>query len=248
MIFLNFFVHNAWSATDSNWQELPLCQDQQEVCSAIYTAQPSPTRNPNILRFTDPMLLEPEWLELHLLRLQDPITEEATTLALLHLLSRSTVSSTQWEPTIRKLSKDSNPNIRAGVAELSKYASPEFQLEILQYLSTDLEPSVRASAMRSIARIDAASYQSILEGALLDQDTSVRLDAIQAIGWNNVPVDIIRLTPLLQDTDSTIRMHTLRSISRVHPHLTHELIEQYNLTQDTDALVQKEAFRLEKTR
>ena len=58
---------------------------------AIYSTQPRPTRNPALLRFTDPELVRNQkWIPLHVERLLDPNTPENVKLALITFFNNQT--------------------------------------------------------------------------------------------------------------------------------------------------------------
>ena len=63
-------------AQSSGWMDLTVCQEDVSACEKVYNTQPRPTRNPALLRFTDPELTNQKWVPLHVVRLFDSSTPE----------------------------------------------------------------------------------------------------------------------------------------------------------------------------
>jgi len=228
------------------WQEqrqilIEECSYDVQHCQKIYTLDPRPTRNPSIFRFTDPEMFNAQLIPLHLARFYDPQTPEYIRLALLDVLRRT---EGDWEEGLLDALNDSSPSIRIAIADITRYASPDFAADTLPILATDSVKEVRASALRAIGYQESNDYQAALEAALQDEDANVRYSAVRSIGWTQPPTPVSKITPLLADSDANVRLHALRTISRLYPDIAGKLPELQSLQSDPDPKVQREAFRL----
>ena len=221
--------------------DLPICQEQPVECETVYNALPRPTRNPNILRFSDSTLKDTQWLPIHALRLSETNTETATRLALIQLISSM---SGEWEGYLLPLQNDEDPQIRAAIAESSKWGSAEYQNSIVQSLQNDSSWEVRSELIRAIGYNQAKQHQDVLIAALNDELGRIRYDAVRVIGWNYLPVDLEILRPLLKDADPMVRMHSLRAIARIYPDSVLNMTELEALGQDDSPMVRNEVQRL----
>ena len=230
-------------ATPSTWSALPVCTNDVAACELVYTAQPKPTRNPALLRFTDPELSNPKWVPLHVERLLDPNTPESTQLALITLLQQSDLESI--EDRLHPLFESDSAELRAGMAEILPKLTIDSQTWAISVLDDDVDWLVRSQLMRIIARHLGKSHSETLIGGLTDEHSEVRLHAIKGLGWNDVAVPLDQLSPLLQDTDSRVRLYTIRTIERLYPGSAVKLGLLTSLLDDPDSKVQREILRIQ---
>ena len=230
-------------ATPSTWSTLPVCTDDVAACERVYTAQPKPTRNPALLRFTDPELSNPKWTPLHVERLLDSNTPEGIQLALITLLQQSDVSLV--ESRLLPLFEAESAELRAGMAELLPKLTIDSQTWAISLLADDVDWLVRSQLMRVIARHLGKSHAETLIDGLTDAHSEVRLHAIKGLGWNDVTVPLAQLSPLLQDTDSRVRLYTIRTIERLYPGSALKLGLLEPLLDDSDPKVQREILRIQ---
>lgn len=229
-------------AQSSTWMDLPVCQDDASTCETIYTTQPRPTRNPALLRFTDPEFANPKWVPLHVIRLLDPSTSENVQLALITILQQSDITAV--ENKLLPLFQADSPELRVGMAELLPNLTPDGQTQVLPILLTDVDWLVRAQTVRVVARHLGNSHPEILKKGITDTHAAVRLHAVKGLGWNDVHVSLDQLTPLLQDEDANVRLHTIRTIDRLYPGSAVKLGLLDTLLDDRDPKVQREILRI----
>ena len=230
-------------ATPPTWSALPVCTDDVAACDLVYTAQPKPTRNPALLRFTDPDLSDPKWVPLHVERLLDPNTPENIQLALITLLQQSDIESI--EDRLLPLFESKSAELRAGMTELLPKLTLNSQRSVISVLIEDDDWLVRAQLMRVVARHLGTTHPEALVDGLVDEHSDVRLHAIKGLGWNDVTIPIDQLSPLLQDTDSRVRLYTLRTIERLYPGSLVKLKLLTPLLDDPDPKVHREILRIQ---
>ena len=230
-------------ATPSTWSNLPACIDDVDACEQIYTNQPKPTRNPALLRFTDPEMSNPKWVPLHVERLLDSNTPEGTQLALITLLQQSDV--TLVESRLLPLFEAESPELRAGMAELIPKLSNNSQEQAISVLTKDTDWLVRSQVMRVVARHLGQEHPNTLIDGLEDEHPEVRLHSVKGLGWNDVVIPIQQLSPHLEDTDSRVRLHALRTIERLYPGSALKLGLIETLLDDPDPKVQREIIRIQ---
>ena len=238
------WLMSAALAQSSTWTDLPICQDDVSTCETIYSTQPRPTRNPALLRFTDPEFTSQKWVPLHVARLLDPNTPENVQLALITVLQQSNIEAV--ENTLLPLFQVDSPELRAGMTELLPKFTLEAQQMVLPGLLTDSDWLVRAQTVRVVARHLGAAHPDVLKMGMLDTHAEVRLHAVKGLGWNDVRVALDRLSPLLQDEEANVRLHTLRTIERLYPGSAVKLGLLDTIIDDTDPKVQREILRNQK--
>jgi hypothetical protein len=231
-------------AQASDWRTLPVCEAEPVECERIYHTEPKPTRNPTLQRFTDPTLNDGKWIPLHILRLQDSSTPEATQLALINVLSKSELTSVERE-LIPLYSSDS-AELRAAMTELLPNLSIEVQKELISALMIDADWLVRSETVRAIARHLGSNHTEVLIMALQDPEPEIRFHAVKGLGWNNIIVPIESLTPLLHDKDARVRLNTLRTIDRLYPGSAVKMNLLESMLDDPDPKVQREILRIKK--
>ena len=227
-----------------SWTDLPVCIHNISMCEAIYTVEPKPTRNPALLRFTDPTMTDSKWVPLHIERLTDPMTDEAVQLALITLLRQTRADLSPYVTTISPLFTDRSAELRAGMAELLPAFQRALQTELIATLMQDEDWLVRSQTLRVVARHLGTTQSEFLIDGLVDTDADVRLHAIKGLGWNEIVVPLSTLTPLLNDTESNVRLHALRTIDRTHPGaaIKNGLVD--TMLNDPDPKVQREILRI----
>ena len=235
------------SAGEGYWEEqrqliLEECSYDIAFCQRVYTAQPRATRNPNLYRFTDPELLNPSLIPIHLARFYDIKTPESVRLALLDLLRKT---DGEWAQGLLPAIQDPSETIRKSLAEISRYSTPETAQEMLSTLSSDLSESVRAAAVQGMGYQDSNTFRKELERGLQDESSLVRYSAARSIGWSNTTVPLLQLLPLLSDESALVRLHTLRTIDRLYPEQARDLKQLPVLQQDPDPKVRAEAQRVQ---
>lgn len=226
------------------WTALPVCTNNISVCEAIYTADPKPTRNPALLRFTDSTLTDPKWVPLHIERLIDPMTDETIQLALITLLQQTRGDLSPYMLKLHLLFTDSSAELRAGMAELIPAFRTELQTELLATLMKDEDWLVRSQTLRVVARHLGTIQSEFLIDGLTDPHADVRLHAVKGLGWNEIVVPLSTLTPLLNDTESNVRLHTLRTLERIHPGAVVKSGLVDTMLNDPDPKVQREILRI----
>ena len=230
-------------AQSSGWMDLTVCQEDVSACEKVYNTQPRPTRNPALLRFTDPELTNQKWVPLHVVRLLDSSTPENVQLALITVLQQSDIQSV--EETLLPLFKAESPELRAGMTELLPKLTYNTQTIALSKLVTDSDWLVRAQAVRVVARHLGNSHPDVLRKGMLDVHPEVRIHAVKGIGWNDIHIPIEQLSPLLEDEDANVRLHTLRTIERLYPGSAVKLGLLNTILDDTDPKVQREIIRIQ---
>lgn len=234
-------------AQPSTWSAIPVCQDNVSICETIYTAQPKPTRNPALLRFTDPELSKSKWIPLHIERLLDSNTPEPVQLALITLVQQSDIASDidSIESRLLPLFEAESPELRAAMTELLPQLTVATQRLVISALIQDKDWLVRAQTMRIVARHLGRTHSETLIYGLMDEHSEVRQHAVKGLGWNDVVVPLTELSPLLQDTDPNVRLHTLRTIERLYPGSAVKLRLLDSLLDDSDPKVQREILRIQ---
>lgn len=229
---------------ETTWQSLPVCTDNFSMCETVYTAEPKPTRNPALLRFTDPTLTDPKWIPLHVERLTDPVTTEAVQIALITLLQQSRTDLSPYMRTLHPLFTEGSAELRAGMTELLPSIQTDLQTDLIDALMRDEDWLVRSQTLRVVARHLGTTQSAFLHKGLTDTHPDVRLHAVKGLGWNDIPVPLSVLTPLLSDTDGTVRLHALRTMERVHPGVAVKNGLLDTMLDDPDAKVQREILRI----
>ena len=230
-------------AQADTWSTLPVCLDNYSTCERVYTAQPKRTRNPALLRFTDPELSQSKWTPLHVERLLDPNTSEAVQLALITLLQQSNIESV--ESRLLPLFEAESPELRAGMTELLPSLTVEAQKMSISVLTEDSDWLVRSQLMRVVARHLGQTHPETLISGLTDDHPEVRLHAVKGLGWNDVGIPLQELSPLLQDSDARVRLYSLRTIDRLYPGTVLKLGLLDTILDDPDPKVQREILRIQ---
>jgi len=226
------------------WTALPVCMNNISICETIYTATPKPTRNPALLRFTDPTLTDPKWVPLHVERLADPVTDEAVQMALITLLQQTRADLSPYMTTVHPLFTDSSAELRAGMAELLPAFQTEFQTELIAMLMKDDDWLVRSQTLRVVARHLGTIQSVFLIDGLTDPHADVRLHAVKGLGWNEIVLPLSTVAPLLNDPESAVRLHALRTIERTHPGAAVKSGLVDTMLNDPDPKVQREILRI----
>ncbi len=221
---------------------LPYCQVHFDRCEYALEAQPRPTRNPALLRFSDPELKDPALIPVHVSRLLSDDTEENVQIALMALLHYQDL--TEVSDSLSELTKHNSPEIRSQFVELFPYLSTTVQQSSIEVLIKDNDWMVREAVVRVIARHLGPQYQTVLKDSLLDETSEVRAQAVKALGWNDISVPLEDLRPLLLDKDPTVRLYTVRTIHRIHPTLLMTVPEYASIQNDPDNKVNREIRRL----
>ena len=237
------WLMSAALAQSSTWMNLPVCHNDIAACEVVYTTQPRPTRNPTLLRFTDPELTDQKWVPLHIARLTDPSTPENVQLALITVLQQSDLKAV--EDKLQPLFQADSAELRAGMTELLPKLTYDAQQVILPALLTDGDWLVRSQTVRVVARHLGTSHPDVLQKGMLDVHPEVRVHAVKGLGWNDIHVPLEQISPLLQDEDAHVRLHTLRTIDRLYPGSAIKLGLLNSLLDDPDPKVQREILRIQ---
>lgn len=237
------WLMSAALAQPSTWMALPICKNDVSACETIYNTQPRPTRNPALLRFSQPELTNQKWVPLHVVRLLDPNTPENVQMALITLLQPSDIESV--EGMLLPLFQSESPELRASMTELLPKVTLDSQTMVIPILLSDDDWLVRAQTVRVVARHLGTYHPEVLIDGLLDAHPEVRLHAVKGLGWNDIQVPLDQLSRLLKDDDANVRLHTLRTIERLYPGSAVKLGLLNNIIDDPDPKVQREIIRIQ---
>jgi HEAT repeat protein len=218
------------------------CQKHLDRCNYALEAQPRPTRNPALFRFSDPELKDPALVPVHVSRLLSEDTEEYVQIALMVLLQFQDLSEVSAE--LSELTLHNSPEVRAHFVELFPYLSNTVQQSSIEILINDTDWMVREAVVRVIARHLGPQYKAVLTNSLVDETPEVRAQAVKALGWNDISVPLEELRPLLLDKDPTVRLYTVRTIHRLHPTRLMTVPEYTSVQNDPDNKVNREIRRL----
>jgi HEAT repeat protein len=108
----------------------------------------------------------------------NPAVQAAAVSALLHL----GVSYEETAQTIRELTQQSDPGIRASAARALSRGRGREVVEVLRLLLDDPLPRPRIAAARALGQIGGVDTVGILKKALRDQDDAVKATAGGALG------------------------------------------------------------------
>ena len=234
-----FLINLAFATPDTT--HIPYCNIAPEHCSYALNAEPRATRNPNLLRFSDPELKDPELIPVLVARLLEEQDEsiQIALLGLLHYQDLSLVSDSLFTITDRP-----SPDLRAQLVELLPYLTKDTQIKTIDKLIEDDDWLVREAVVRVIARHLGTNYPHILQRSLQDTTAEVRTQAIKGVGWNDIAIPLETLRPLLLDENPTVRLHTVRTINRIYPTKLTSLPEFTSMQNDQNPRVKREILRL----
>ncbi len=240
-----WLISAALATTPSpNWRVLEVCQQDMALCESVYTAEPRTTRNPDLVRFSDPFLKEVQWVPIHVARLLDSDTEEPVQKALISLLQIHDL--TQVEMFLLPLFESDTIETRAAMIELIPKLSLDMQTNVLKQLTEDDSAIIRAQSLRVVARHLGANHPEFLLSGLGDIDPIVRAHAVKGLGWNDIATPPARIAPLLKDENPTVRLNALRTLERLNPGAILKMDVVDILLVDSDPKVRREILRIQK--
>jgi HEAT repeat protein len=209
----------------------------------LMVLQPQKTRA-GWLRFTDPVINNPEAAAILLERLSSGGDAPEVRAALAEALGRT---RGEYATEVSELlASEADARVREMlVGTLGRQApTPEALIGLATALK-DSAVEVRAEAARTIAtRSDGVELGDELIGSLTDVEPSVRSEAARTLGILQIAEATQPLVELLADADAEVRLDALRAVHRIDPEYALALPVLAQLEQDSDGRVQQLATKI----